>query len=103
MSNGVYPPGVHPPGVYPPGVYPPTGPPGPSGEPINCYLQVATLSVDFPAVIWDVKFSFTRNKHEPTSVSVGFDDVVIYTGGLPPATEVAYTFSNDRKFVEDQV
>lgn len=67
-----------------------------------CYLPPNTLPLEVLPVNVSYEVQFDTAKSVPTSVTVGWDDLVTYHAGNPPATETAYNFSNDKTFVEDQ-
>lgn len=67
-----------------------------------CFLPPNTLPLEALSMSVSYAQQFSNAPNAPTSVTVGWDDLVTYHAGNPPETEVAYEFSNDKTFVEDQ-
>lgn len=67
-----------------------------------CYLKPNPIMLEMLSINTSYSLQFNNPRNIPRSMTVGWDDLVTKFSGVEPDTEVAYRFSNDKEFVEDQ-
>lgn len=67
-----------------------------------CYLKPNPIMLEMLSINTSYNLQFNNPRNIPRSMTVGWDDLVTKFSGVEPDTEVAYRFSNDKEFIEDQ-